>query len=294
MVSIIVAEDSPTQSVQIELMLEESGYDVRMVPDGKAALETLKERTSDIVLTDLHMPEINGLALIQAIRKDYSQIPVVMMTADGTEEIAVESLQAGAASYIPKRFLERDLMPTLTNLVKTIEQNRTRSSVIGSVVESQTTFEFGNDHDFAAGLVSHLEAQLREMDYDDATGVFRIVLALKEALINAIDHGNLELDSKLREHADNRYNEMGETRRRQSPYSERRVRLISRISPRQVIYTIRDQGPGFDPSLLPDPRNPENLLKPHGRGMMLIQTFMDEVSHNETGNEVTMIKHRTP
>ena len=130
------------------------------------------------------------------------------------------------------------------------------------------------------------------MDYDDATGVFRIVLALKEALINAIDHGNLELDSKLREHKDNRYSEMGKARCQQSPYSERRVRLISRISPHEVIYSIRDQGPGFDPSHLPDPRNPENLLKPHGRGMMLIQTFMDEVSHNETGNEITMIKRR--
>lgn len=294
MVSIIVAEDSPTQSVQIELMLEEAGYDVRMVGDGKAALDALAKRTSDIVLTDLHMPEMNGLALIQTIRKNYSQIPVVMMTADGTEEIAVESLQAGAASYIPKRYLERDLMPTLANLVTMIQQRRRRDSVLNSMVESQTTFEFGNDHEFAAGLVAHLETQLREMDYDDATGVFRIVLALKEALINAIDHGNLELDSKLREQTDNRYSEMGQARRQQSPYSERKVRLVCRISPQEVSYTIRDQGPGFDPSLLPDPRNPENLLKPHGRGMMLIQTFMDEVSHNETGNEITMLKRRVP
>ena len=143
MVSIIVAEDSPTQSVQIELMLEESGYDVRMVPDGKAALDALAERTSDIVLTDLHMPKINGLALIQAIRKHYSQIPVVMMTADGTEEIAVQSLEAGAASYIPKRYLERDLMSTLANMVKLIDQRRARASVLNSVVSPKRPSNLG-------------------------------------------------------------------------------------------------------------------------------------------------------
>jgi DNA-binding response OmpR family regulator len=274
-------------------MLDEAGYHVRMVAHGKEALAAIKDEAPDIVLTDLHMPEMNGLELIREVRKTYSEIPVVMMTADGTEDIAAESLRAGAASYLPKRFLERDLLPTLQNLVKMIEKRRTREHVLDTVVESQTTFEFGNDHEFAAALVSHLEGELRQMDYDDATGVFRIILALKEALANAIDHGNLELDSKLRDRPDNSYGEMGHARRKQEPYSNRRVQLTSRLSPNEVSYTIRDQGPGFDPATIPDPRDPENLLKPHGRGMMLIMNFMDEVKHNATGNEITLIKRRT-
>jgi len=64
------------------------------------------------------------------------------------------------------------------------------------------------------------------------------------------------------------------------------------VTPRQVCYTISDQGPGFDPSSLPDPLDPENLLRTHGRGLMLIRSFMDEVRHNDTGNEITMIKRR--
>ena len=61
----------------------------------------------------------------------------------------------------------------------------------------------------------------------------------------------------------------------------------------EATFTIRDQGPGFDPSSLPDPTAPENVGKVNGRGMFLIRTFMDEVRFNESGNEVTMIKRRT-
>ncbi len=55
---------------------------------------------------------------------------------------------------------------------------------------------------------------------------------------------------------------------------------------------IRDEGSGFDRSELPDPTDPENLLKSSGRGVMLMQTFMDEVIFNDRGNEVTLIKRR--
>ena len=64
------------------------------------------------------------------------------------------------------------------------------------------------------------------------------------------------------------------------------------ISPEEVRYTIRDEGPGFDPGTIPDPTDPANIVKASGRGLLLINTFMDEVSHNETGNEITLIKKR--
>jgi anti-sigma regulatory factor (Ser/Thr protein kinase) len=53
---------------------------------------------------------------------------------------------------------------------------------------------------------------------------------------------------------------------------------------------IRDEGKGFDMAKIPDPTDPENLVLPYGRGVMLINCFMDEVRYNDVGNEVTMIK----
>ncbi len=59
-------------------------------------------------------------------------------------------------------------------------------------------------------------------------------------------------------------------------------------------FVIRDEGNGFDPATLPDPTDPANLGKVSGRGLLLIQTFMDRVEHNAKGNQITMIKYRTP
>ncbi len=289
---ILIVEDSPTQSVQIRLMVEEAGYKVQCASNGVEAMASIAADPPQIVLTDLHMPEMSGLELVEAVRKKNSSIPVVLMTADGTEDIAAQALRAGATSYIPKRGLERDLPTTLADIASMIERRRDGEHVMNAVVESETTFEFGNDHNFASALVAHLESDLRQLRYDDSTGVFRIVLALKEAVMNAIDHGNLELDSKLRDHPDDEYQRLGTERKQQAPYVDRRIRLSSHISPTQVTYVIRDQGPGFDPSLIPDPTDPENLIRSHGRGLMLIQNFMDEVHHNETGNEITLIKYR--
>ena len=58
-------------------------------------------------------------------------------------------------------------------------------------------------------------------------------------------------------------------------------------------FIIRDEGPGFDPSKLPDPTDARNLGKPSGRGLLLIRTFMDEVGYNPSGNEIRLIKRRT-
>ncbi len=58
------------------------------------------------------------------------------------------------------------------------------------------------------------------------------------------------------------------------------------------MFVVRDEGQGFDPALLPDPTDPVNLERVSGRGLLLIQTFMDRVEHNARGNEITMVKFR--
>jgi anti-sigma regulatory factor (Ser/Thr protein kinase) len=62
------------------------------------------------------------------------------------------------------------------------------------------------------------------------------------------------------------------------------------VTPTSGKFVIRDQGPGFDPAQLPDPTDPENLERVSGRGLLLMRTFMDEVTFNKSGNQVTMVK----
>ncbi len=98
---------------------------------------------------------------------------------------------------------------------------------------------------------------------------FAIKLALEEALANAIKHGNCSDAAK-------------------------HVKVEYEVEPQQVTISVCDEGCGFDPAEVPDPTLDENLEKPHGRGVMLMRTYMTDVSFNEAGNCVTMVKQRTP
>ena len=111
-----------------------------------------------------------------------------------------------------------------------------------------------------------------------------------EAVTNAMFHGNLEVSSELRKKSPADYQRLADERRRQEPYSRRRVHITASESRDRIIYAVRDEGPGFDPSILPDPTLPENMLRVSGRGVLLIRTFMDRVEYNATGNQITMSK----
>ena len=118
----------------------------------------------------------------------------------------------------------------------------------------------------------------------------RVGVALEEALVNASEHGNLGLDSMLRQDDRASYLELIEERLHSAPYVERKIRVQSKLTSQEARFVIRDDGEGFDSCALPDPTDPQNLLKVSGRGVMLMRTFMDEVSFNEMGNEVTLVK----
>src|SRR4051812_29926040 len=109
MALILVVEDSPTQAEAIRFMLEEAGHTVEVAPQGREALARMERGVPDLVATDLDMPVMNGLQLVEAVRRQYPTVPVILMTAHGSEEIAALALRKGAASYVPKTYLEMDL-----------------------------------------------------------------------------------------------------------------------------------------------------------------------------------------
>jgi anti-sigma regulatory factor (Ser/Thr protein kinase) len=140
-------------------------------------------------------------------------------------------------------------------------------------------------------LVSYVQQGCVHMGLCDATECTRIGVALEEALANALFHGNLEVHSVLREADERAYWALVRRRLQESPYQDRRIQFRALLMRTQAIFEIHDQGPGFDPSSLPDPTDPANLEKACGRGVLLMRTFMDEVAYNSAGNTVTLTKH---
>ena len=294
MATLLVVDDVAIDRHLAGALLEEhSGWSAVYAEDGREALSIIQKDIPDLVLTDLQMPEVNGLELVKAIRRDYSHLPVILMTAHGSEEIAVAALKVGAASYVPKRDLARDLVPTTEKMLDMARTSRNQQQVLECLIETEFRFLLSNDPIRVRPLISHLQDHMTMMNLTDKGGQIRVGTALHECLINAMEHGNLELTSELREseHPE-AYRQLVEERRLQQPYRDRRVLVVARFSRHEAVFVVRDDGRGFNTSNLPDPTDPANLGKCTGRGLFLIRTFMDQVSFNETGNEITMTKRR--
>ena len=287
---VLVVEDSRTQSLQIKILLEDAGFEVDLAGHGREALDVLRQSVPDVVLTDLDMPVMNGLELVEAVRRDYPAVPVILMTALGSEEIAVQALQKGAASYVPKRNLNHHIVSTLEYVLSVAQASQHEKRVLDCLTQAEFHFVLDNDVELVSPLIEHLEGSIVRMQHCDRTELMRVGVALHEALVNAIQHGNLEVSSDLRQEDERVFRNLVEARRQQSPYRERRVHVRARLAPGESMFAVQDEGPGFNPANLPDPSDASNLERIGGRGLMLIRTFMDRVEYNESGNQIKMTK----
>ena len=293
MPTVLIVDDSSTDRLRAGGLLDQmEDYSIEYAVDGSDALVKMELHVPDMVITDLDMPELNGLELVAVMRKSYPIVPVVLMTARGSEDIAVQALRAGAASYVPKRLLNTLLADTVRQVFLISREDRGRIRLMRRMAEQQVRFDIENDQELIASLVQFLQQGAAGMGVCDDGDRIRTGVALQEALTNASFHGNLEVSSSLREVDHRAYYDLARERTVQTPYSQRRIHVSARYSLEEAEFCIRDEGPGFDRSSLPDPTDPANLERPCGRGLLLMQTFMDEVKYNASGNEVTMIKRR--
>src|SRR5262245_1444480 len=300
MTKILIADDNPIDRTLASRLLQKfdgwgdlsRGNTLHLLTanDGVEATTIAEAERPDLILTDLHMPNRDGLELVEEIKLKHLGIPVVLMTAHGSEEIALEALRVGAASYVPKKLLAQDLVETVLSVLETASASRSHARLLDCLRVSEAHFVLENDAALIPPLIGYLKDSRFRICGSDETGLVRVTLALREAVLNAMHHGNLELSSDLRQGDEAAYHRLAALRVTQKPYCDRRVIVTARDTPEGSTYVIRDEGNGFDPSKLPDPLDPENMEKVSGRGLLLIRTFMNEVRHNSKGNEITMVK----
>ena len=104
MPTVLIVEDEPKMLRLLELNLSDEGYTTRSAASAEAALSLLRQESVDLVLTDLRLPGMDGLEFLQAAKRVNAALPVVVMTAYGTVETAVEAMKAGASDYVLKPF----------------------------------------------------------------------------------------------------------------------------------------------------------------------------------------------
>ncbi len=290
MAHVLIVDADLVERERMVKLLSHAGYHCHVLSRGHDALRLVDAGKIDAVFTELMLIDMNGLQVVEWIREKHPKIPTVLITGRGNEDIAAEALQKGACSYIPKRRMEQDLLRTVENILGLKTADRRIQHLAHCWMGGETVFELDNAVEVIPPLVAHLQDQLQLLRFGDDSTLMRIGVALTEALENAVYHGNLELSSKLRHGDGTEWVREHQRRRGLAPFRDRKVQVTARLTRELCDVTIRDQGPGFDPKKLPDPTDNANLESVSGRGVYLIRMLMDEITYNDCGNEIRLVK----
>ena len=141
METILIVDDEKNYLTILSALLEDEGFEVLTAPGGSEALEVHKSSDLDLILTDMKMPKMDGIELLENIKENDPDLPVIMMTAHGTVDKAVEAIQKGAFTYVLKPFDNERLIiyvKKATSMYQVVKENRR----LRDAVESQ--YRFGN------------------------------------------------------------------------------------------------------------------------------------------------------
>jgi len=125
---VLVADDEENLRRVLKAQLQHDGYEVHSVGDGAAVLDAMGEHHIDVLITDLRMPKLDGMQVLKAVSDRYPHVPVIMITAHGTVDTAVEALKLGAFDYVTKPFDRAELRRVVSKAAKTRELSQAHVS----------------------------------------------------------------------------------------------------------------------------------------------------------------------
>jgi CheY-like chemotaxis protein len=268
---LIVDDSAVDRELMRGLIERRPEYHAAFASNGLEAIEHLEQQSPLAVITDLQMPEMNGLELVQFMRRRFPSIPVILLTAHGSEETALQALVAGAADYVPKHRAAKDLLRVLESVLQLCGGHWRHSLVTHFLRYKALHYEIDSNVEHIPMLVDQVQQAVIEIGVVEASERLQLAQCLAEALRNAIHHGSGSAEAV-----------------------PSRVQVEVELMPQQATFRVRDEGRGFDTASLKDPRqSPDQLTGDSGRGLVLMRLFMDEVRFNAVGNEITLVKRRT-
>jgi CheY-like chemotaxis protein/anti-sigma regulatory factor (Ser/Thr protein kinase) len=288
---VLVVDDQEALRSLLARLLEREGFDPIQAEDGAQAVEMYKSESPIVVVSDIMMPKMDGLMLLNEIRRIDRNATVILMTGQGNEDVLLKALRGGATNFFKKPFNVRELIDEIRKVVE-FRLEAARSSLFSPLlVEEMKHFVMPRADSPFFPIINQITLQLPcLLPQED---ILNLKIGIEEIITNAIEHGNLGIsyDEKSKAIQESRLAELIADKGRESDAAGRAVHITSRLSPEVFEIAVRDDGHGFDWRSLPAVE-PENLLAFNGRGIFLTKIYFDEVVYNDSGNEVTLRKHK--
>ncbi len=251
---ILIVDDHDDLASALSEVFSETGYFVKITESRDEAVRLDESHDYDIVISDLDGDKVFP-------KMDDSCLPET--DSEELDRSHVKAFKVCANNFRREDFNEDELK----NLFETVLNYKAQfvdNQEIVQQIREKIEFVFPSAISLMHSILDYLMKRVEKVGVINAESS-NLFIALDEAFVNAIKHGNKFDANKI-------------------------VRLSAEVSTKEARFTIEDEGEGFDVSQIPDPTNPENLFKTSGRGVLFIHNIMDEVTYNERGNRLTMIK----
>ena len=116
MTTVLMVDDNPADLDQMADILTGAGYSTLTQPDGIHILDFIGEHKPDIIMLDLVMPTYNGIEILREVKREYPQIPVIMCSGAGLEQVVALAMRVGASGYIVKPYRDEELLDSVKNV----------------------------------------------------------------------------------------------------------------------------------------------------------------------------------
>jgi len=266
MAKILVVDDEEVVRNTLKRALDNrDGMTVTTAQTAKEALQVLEKERVELIITDVKMPEMDGITFLKMVKSNSPEIPIIVITGFATVEMTKEALQSGAFNFITKPFEVEEVISIAKKGID-LKKEIVRNKEVASFTKCAFDMEIPNRPDLLGGVMFCILEQAKLMNFPPRVISTEILMTLDEALTNALKHGNRSDPAK-------------------------KIFVRTEIDNKKIGVLIRDEGEGFDPGKLIDPLSAEGLERNCGRGVFLMRTYMDEVVFNDKGNEVRMVKY---
>jgi serine/threonine-protein kinase RsbW len=261
---ILIVDNNDELRAILEEVLGSRGHEVVVTGQRDEALARNDLDQFDLIISDL-TEDIEVVAgSIGDLQRKHLLVPVA---ANGAQPDVIKAFKMGAANYLRLPYNKEELREivelTLSHKLRYVDE----PSFVSHVHE-KIEFELPSDLALMNGVLQYLLERVAKLGLikPERSNLF---VALDEAFVNAVKHGNKNDPTKL-------------------------VRITAELSPKEASFTVEDEGEGFNVQAIPDPCDPTNLFKSSGRGVLLMYNIMDEVEYNAQGNRVKMVKRPEP
>lgn len=294
-VTILVVDDEEMIRLLIKRTLSKFfNYNIVCASNGKQALELYEQLKPLCVFSDIIMPVMDGLTLLEKLKDIDPGANVVLLTGYGTEDMVIRALRAGALNYLKKPVKVEELILITKKLVSLHHEEQQNKITVVPVREERKLLAIDNNIYDVSGVINQLLQCATNIC--KPTSLTGMKTGLYEIIINAIEHGNLDITFEEKSQAleQDKYNDLLQERYNSPEFKDRKVTIEYVMDEEKLCFTIRDEGSGFDWESVTYEDDMESLSRPHGRGILMTRFYFDEVKFNEKGNEVTLIKYADP